>query len=1145
MGPEQNDAPLSPTAGPDINSRFQAGMRDSRAKIACQHCRWTGSNLPRHMAEEHGSPVIRQETADDSKPSNFTAAAAAAAPASFGPQEQTEDSMQIDETSAVSSTTPAAAPTARPPRRKPVASGGRRVDSVDPDFVRSPRRGGSQVAGGGRLYDPRSDSIKPSAQSSSRPTQAQRTQVPSPSSPRTAPRPSNQTSRNPIPPSTGPNALIIKKQPVDAPVPAITTTTAATTTRSPPPQGSTSLSSLPIVQNSSDADESEPQQPTELILQPETRPISQEQLVAEVKGIYAGLVMVEAKCIEVDSKQAAAATQGIKQVPPLNNDQWQALIALHRTLLHEHHDFFLASQHPSAAPSLRKLATKYAMPARMWRHGIHSFLELLRHRLPESFEHMLAFIYLAYSMMALLYETVPAFADTWVECLGDLGRYRMAIEEGDPRDREVWMHVSRFWYSKGTDRQPHVGRLYHHLAILARPNILQQLFFYCKALAVAQPFSAARESILTLFDPTALKEQDVEGNQSADAVFVLLHSICFTVVNQDAFAEKKDEYLELLDKKITVSKLKFKVPGVYIAICGIASLFQYNLKDGRMKLATTAKENQKATADAEAAYKNTIQNNPEKENLLPPGPVIDGYNPKDALLTQPPDLDPSVSFDISLTHAQELAFDILSLFFDRGNDAAVQPHIHVWLVFLDYLKHYPEGMALVVKTFPWEKLAEYGTALLKKNKNNESILEKIQASGTFPVAQKGIRPLPEEYMMRGLESARRYFPYGYFSKMVDDDERLIELPSMGAVREEKMLWLMVRFANYGPWIQFDPVRCSFSVSNELKALLHNYTAQPTDTYEPSSIMEEDDSDVEMDMSSATMADDEEESFDEIENPELTQLLAQRRELRKQLNDPIPTVEQEKKAKKSDTFSSESFKPDVTTVVVDTNSLVKYLDIFKKMLEGNQWSIVLPYSVVTELQGLQRNEGKISETSQQALTLINQALVEKRKLRVVTAKQSAITNVSSQFKELIDDYSEEGRKNLDDIIIETAKAQGEISAKRFNLNDANNELRPVVLITDDAVMRVKAITRGVASVGTKQWVKYISPPDADTQRRIANTYLSLVMKHPRLDKDRVYKAAQEARGDESGATSLLRRDMSMKKRRARAQMERYRQHGVPG
>jgi hypothetical protein len=36
-----------------------------------------------------------------------------------------------------------------------------------------------------------------------------------------------------------------------------------------------------------------------VLLQPETRPITQEQLVNEVKGIYAGLVMVEKKCVEV------------------------------------------------------------------------------------------------------------------------------------------------------------------------------------------------------------------------------------------------------------------------------------------------------------------------------------------------------------------------------------------------------------------------------------------------------------------------------------------------------------------------------------------------------------------------------------------------------------------------------------------------------------------------------------------------------------------------------------------------------------------------------------------------------------------------------------------------------------------------------
>ena len=83
-----------------------------------------------------------------------------------------------------------------------------------------------------------------------------------------------------------------------------------------------------------------------IILQPETRPISHEQLVAEVRGIYAGLVMVEAKCIDVDNKQAGLASLDLGVQLWLNNEQWQALIAVHRTLLPEHHDFFLASQLP-------------------------------------------------------------------------------------------------------------------------------------------------------------------------------------------------------------------------------------------------------------------------------------------------------------------------------------------------------------------------------------------------------------------------------------------------------------------------------------------------------------------------------------------------------------------------------------------------------------------------------------------------------------------------------------------------------------------------------------------------------------------------------------------------------------------------------
>ncbi|CZR58968.1 uncharacterized protein PAC_08860 [Phialocephala subalpina] len=220
---------------------------------------------------------------------------------------------------------------------------------------------------------------------------------------------------------------------------------------------------------SSDSDDS-----YDIVLQPETRPISQDQLVAEVKGIYAGLVMVEAKCIEVDHKQATLAQADLRAQSKLNNEQWQALIALHETLLHGHHDFFLASQHPSASPALRRLAEKYAMPDQMWFHGIDSFLELLRYRLPSSSDHMLAFIYLAYTMMALQHETVPAFEDIWARCFEDLGRYKMSLEGADNRDREIWTQIARSWYESAANMTgPDQGKKHQRQQLFKNPCDLE------------------------------------------------------------------------------------------------------------------------------------------------------------------------------------------------------------------------------------------------------------------------------------------------------------------------------------------------------------------------------------------------------------------------------------------------------------------------------------------------------------------------------------------------------------------------------------------------------------------------------------------------------------------------------------------------
>jgi hypothetical protein len=70
---------------------------------------------------------------------------------------------------------------------------------------------------------------------------------------------------------------------------------------------------------------------------------------------------------------------------------------------------FTISQHSSASPALRNIISGRNMPARIWKHGIYSFLELLRYQLPDLLNYILAFVYLAYDIMALLIKSMPYF----------------------------------------------------------------------------------------------------------------------------------------------------------------------------------------------------------------------------------------------------------------------------------------------------------------------------------------------------------------------------------------------------------------------------------------------------------------------------------------------------------------------------------------------------------------------------------------------------------------------------------------------------------------------------------------------------------------------------------------------------------------
>ncbi|KAK8036846.1 hypothetical protein PG994_015343 [Apiospora phragmitis] len=405
---------------------------------------------------------------------------------------------------------------------------------------------------------------------------------------------------------------------------------------------------------------------------------------------------------------------------------------------------------------------------RMWKHGIHAFLELLRHRLPASLEHMLTFIYLAYSMMALLYETVPAFEATWMECLGDLGRYRMAIEDDDIRDREVWTAVSRRWYSKASDVVPRTGRLYHHLAILARPNVLQQLCFYSKALSAPDPFYAVRESIMTLFDPLLGSTSQHSRLLPIDSAYVKAHGLLFTGKTGSEYETAVAEFVNNLDNHISRTTRRWMECGYFIAISNCWALLSWGNNSFIYQTIRPRAVGNKETVEE---YKNrTIPDPNAHENAK------------------------------ALEKARHLA---------EGTYSKVFPRI---LPVYDFISL---GYGISGGDVPWKMVSMLLNSLLLSCRD----FERIQSSEFPRQVEQLPRPLPEDFALRGLLWTEKYFPSGWFSNdKIDDDEKYFEVASMTDERKERILWLAVRIARQGKgkWLIYDAKFHQFSVPSRFE-----------------------------------------------------------------------------------------------------------------------------------------------------------------------------------------------------------------------------------------------------------------------------------------------------------------------------------------
>lgn len=202
--------------------------------------------------------------------------------------------------------------------------------------------------------------------------------------------------------------------------------------------------------------------------------------------------------------------------------------------------------------SLRNIPTKYNIIVRLWTHAFFSPLEKLRRASltsPLALERLQILIYFAYTFYTVLLEdpSLEEYRGGWLEALGDLARYRMAIcsliTATSPRtgaqhavssatlqvpsdlmrpddaasaskaisariddspspsvglvaarsleiqpEKERWRRIAREWYAKGLLMKPNDGKLHHHLGLLSREadgEDLRAVYHYVKRFVVS------------------------------------------------------------------------------------------------------------------------------------------------------------------------------------------------------------------------------------------------------------------------------------------------------------------------------------------------------------------------------------------------------------------------------------------------------------------------------------------------------------------------------------------------------------------------------------------------------------------------------------------------------------------------------------
>lgn len=698
----------------------------------------------------------------------------------------------------------------------------------------------------------------------------------------------------------------------------------------------------------------------------------------------------------------------------------------------------------------------------------------------------------------VLPQPIPRIDDTPPPSIGLAAANAFDLES----ETEIWRKSSQTWYSMVLKETPGIGKLQHNLGLLnaeVDDEELRSVYHFVKSMTANHPYPASREAILPIFSKPAQQRRHLADAKSPE-LFVLLHGMLFTNIQLDDFQPTLSRYLERLQLDGAQER-----EWVMMAIVNVAAILQYGKADSVIKL--------ESGSNAMAGKKRelVIQMNSLAVSDSPVSPTAASSSNMDIDTPGSNDLS-SPDIPNSLVLTLQLAFATLSFCLRHPQRRSSQfarptlnPYITIFLTFLHTILKIPGVLRVVERSFPWDDLVAFLQTVPRRQLQKE-----IEARAKLT---SGCAPLPEDWCLRGMAWAgRRVYEHGFWVRSTSkgggssnevsgemdvlltnendeqDTDGIIEDDEHGEETGPKdytnRRWVRIIRSCLG-LVQSVPgfdlrrqeggsVGWELGEAMRLKAELwreEERREREEEERRRNRHWGDDDDEMELD------AEDEEiEEFDE--DPEV-RALQERRQYLRSLQNGRASHRHSGQGRPSRSAAPVrplvNVCPGYTVLVVDTNILLSALSSVISLIESNQWTVLIPLAVITELDGISTNQTELGKAASAASQYITSHIrTHSASLKVQTSRGNYLSTLNVRSENF--DFNSRGNRNadgthghswertLDDLILRAALWQETHWVDRTALLKGvsqrirNDDAAKVVLLTFDRNLRLKARAR---------------------------------------------------------------------------------------